>query len=1077
MEEQATLWNSNTGYNPLSAPAVPAILVSMNLSTNYTLLTVPLSGISVLIGSNSTNATTCDFTFNTSGLTSSRVILQPNNVTNTTTFTPTGLMEKHFSVYANCTYNINSTTNSFYLDTNSNPTASINFTTAYLTQSGQSFPLQITGNNWVEPFGCMFAINETGLSCVDTFCIQEYSNSSANGCGLSTGNYSITGSGSDGYVTTTYMRNNDMVPMYWQIRAGSSSARNITLNSSCITQNPLIVRLHSYSSGANAYTSGDCWDGSTWKSVFIDATSATGGSSGTSTGYNEPIDGSYSTSLFWSQPDGNWRLSSVSGSGNLYEEGIWWRKNTNLTNCTSSYSGERNYNVIVSCTGSIYNVSAGSYSFWIDPVAPTVTSSVFYGGNLSYHYDSIKGNFSWLDSNLYRLDVRVDGNLIYNVTEINSTTYSYNLNYNPSTLNAGTHTLNLTMFDAHTALSLAKDYKIQKPLLNEILMMDVEKNSITIEPSIKESLFNPFSYEVQRDRITFSYAPKTLTDTYSFHLKTDKPLVMVFYPNVIPYRWFVSGENWIDFYLPEEKEAKYAYQKVSDYEYIVTVSNIKNPKSLNFESVGELNRVTTIYNFTTYTAALSYLPIVSDGQVQSVTLTLVFNGSAIPTYAATHTYDGAPRAIVATTTGTTVVLNSTFYASNITGTLTTKYANWTVNQTSDNHTFSYTQIVSQVYMDTCGNYTNATAINITFYSNDYPTQKLVTSAEVDLQYYKSSSVLLNSSFKLSGDNSYRFCLYPEDEELTLNAYFKYLTSGGLTNRYYVRLQEISNNTLYLYAYQYNYTAGVSVVKNTVRDKTDYNYWAGVLTKLQRYYVDEGVWRVVAMDNSDEFGLTQFDATERTIDYRFLYYDELNRLIHTTSSLKFVCTSGVCSLETQISPVTATTAPKRLVIYDSWDNATQMLNITWYDATNLTTKVRVIVTKDYMINNATICDQSIASRNGTILCNTTGYTGEVMVRVYASASPEGSFWSKLVTIALKGTIGSVLNNRAEGALWSAGIIMITGMFGLAIGPIGVIVSTLFGVIVLSMLGLMAVWTTTAVIIVGIIAFVLAMRSRQ
>jgi len=613
-------------------------------------------------------------------------------------------------------------------------------------------------------------------------------------------------------------------------------------------------------------------------------------------------------------------------------------------------------------------------------------------------------------------------------------------------------------------------------LFGKKLDITTDKNTISISPLKDDTLINPFAFTQKTDRITFDYFPGTSTDTYTFVLKTDKPLHLVTYPQVVPYQWFVSGENWIDFYLPKEEKAKYSYKKISDYEYQVTISGLENTKELNFESVGELNRVTTIYNFTTYRVALSYLPLVSDGQIQSVLLTADFNGSAVPSYTTALTYDTAPRAIVATTTGTTIVLNSTFYASNISGLFTTKNATWDFNQTADNHTFTFTQIVTQVFMDNCGNLTNATAVNITFYAVDSPTGKLVTTLDADLQFYKSVSVPLNATFHLTGSNSYRFCLYPNNEELTLNAYFKYLTSGGLTNRYYLRLQTITNNTLYLSAYQYNYTSGVSLVKNVVRDKTTYNYWGGVLTKLQRYYVDEGVWRVVAMDNSDEFGLTQFDVTERTIDYRFLYYDETNRLIHTTASLKFVCTATICSLETQLSPYSTVTAATNLIITEDWNNATEILNVSWYDSTNLTTNVRVIVSKDFMVNNAVLCDQNLSSRNGTLLCNTSGYTGEVMVRVYASASPEHGWLSKMVRIASEAELADFLP-VGEGALWSGGIMLITGMFGLALGPMGAVISTLFGVIILFMIGMMSVWSTTGIIIVGIMVFVIALKVRQ
>jgi hypothetical protein len=166
--------------------------------------------------------------------------------------------------------------------------------------------------------------------------------------------------------------------------------------------------------------------------------------------------------------------------------------------------------------------------------------------------------------------------------------------------------------------------------------------------------------------------------------------------------------------------------------------------------------------------------------------------------------------------------------------------------------------------------------------------------------------------------------------------------------------------------------------------TNYENYPNVITKLQKRYLTENVYRTVQMDKSDDFGLVLFNIIESTQDYILIFQDGSSYL-DTTNNLKFLCTSGLCDVTFVVSPVSIGTTPN-LQYSTAYNNQTQMYQLNFSDTTGLTSSVQLIISREIGATKTTICDTTISSSSGTINCNTTGYNGLLRAEVYSSASP-------------------------------------------------------------------------------------------
>lgn len=800
------------------------------------------------------------------------------------------------------------------------------------------------------------------------------------------------------------------------------------------------------------------------------------------TAYNPPFNGSIDvglTGLYWDQNTycsltiNDTGLTCNSTKGSLPK----------TIRCINNISGTKSLQAYANCTSNSTTASSSTQIFWIDNVKPLLSGARFDGGNMSYHKDNVTGQFNWTDSNLYQLNVTVDGSQVFGVFNIAATTYIYNLSIDVSAYSPGMHNITLRMTDSHTATELSKDYSVSKPVLGDEMTFYKGDEYLTISSKDNNQALNPFEYKKEVDRYTFTFNPGIEQETYIFEIRSSKQLHIVDRPDLPWHKWLVTDNQWIDFYNPDEPNMKVDIKQSEPNQAEVTISNLISPLKQVYHSVGDLNIETTSYSFISYNVTITYQNPVIETSSEWSSMYVNFGYSLPPMpqvlFTGTLAYNGSSIGTSMTWDLHSITYNSTiFYAPTVESYQQQVNGLWTLASYLANATIPWTNNVTRIILDNCSALSNTTSINITFYDENTPTQKLITESTVAFDYWITPTQMKNTSFSSKNKDSYAYCINPSTT-IYVNAYWRYTSTDGFTHRYYLYNQSIGPSILYIKAYNTNTTSGYSDLRGTARNSKDYNYFFNIVGKLERFYVDENIWRTVQMDLSDDFGLLFFNIKEETQDYRIKFYDQQNNLLSTTQVMKFTCDpdltgNKVCNLIFLITPLSSSSVSPGLVINESFDNTTRMINVSWNDYLGLTHSFRLLVTKEVMSGTTTICDTTINQTNGSVSCNVTGYEGSLYVRLLSSASPERNVLAYYIDLGRQ-TLESMIG-RKEGAFWAGGIVSCIVLAGLW-NPGAAVVAVVIGVYALFALGLVSTITISIIVMLAVIAIVIGLIVRR
>ena len=362
---------------------------------------------------------------------------------------------------------------------------------------------------------------------------------------------------------------------------------------------------------------------------------------------------------------------------------------------------------------------------------------------------------------------------------------------------------------------------------------------------------------------------------------------------------------------------------------------------------------------------------------------------------------------------------------------------------------------NDAYLDGCSA-NSVRAINFSVASEGDTDFPLTADWEISGVYWRQSNTsdVRNITTSASASNFKALCIGPGDVVLSADLYIKQFVSGGFTHRYYLYGVTLTNATINLTLYNFNYTTGVSLLKITTRYDSNYKYFENVVTKLQRFYAAEGAWRTVQMDKSDSYGLNIFNIIEESVDYQFLFYDTQNQLLKSTSSMKFVCAAAVCDVVTTMSPYSGVTVAPISSFSWSYNNNTKNLTAAWSSDTTATANV-VVIKGDLTIFNVTQTGNS-----GSININLTNYTGSAIVRASVNGVVQGVQWIELGGVKL-----SQYLSTAESTWWSFVLVLVIMCAGLA-SPVMCVIFGIVGLFMLYFLG-MSSPVSLALIISGII----------
>lgn len=363
-------------------------------------------------------------------------------------------------------------------------------------------------------------------------------------------------------------------------------------------------------------------------------------------------------------------------------------------------------------------------------------------------------------------------------------------------------------------------------------------------------------------------------------------------------------------------------------------------------------------------------------------------------------------------------------------------------------------------------------LNVTIFDEDYYPTTLISNFEYVFTIYLNNNLNIGytTNGNLSQSNNFSICLNSTGLNFTYDLYSKYSVTNGFTERLYIYKQNYSNTTNNVKVGNFNTTLTTSVLNLVLKDQSYLSY-QNIVTKLERFYIPENVWRTVQWDKSDDYGRTVFNVREKDTDYKFSFYDTNNNLLKQTNNIKFLCSTGLCDLVQIINP-SEITSPNNLQVTNNYNNLTQILTTSWTDNNSVTSSLRIYVTQEQFQRSIVICNNTASGSSGSINCDTSGYNGTIGVRIYSTASPERSVYTFFFG-KIEESISNIIGVK-EGSFWAGMFIIAIISFGVMVSPIVGMVLGIFGFIVLSMLGIITYITTTLIGLIIIIAIVIAIK---
>jgi len=756
-----------------------------------------------------------------------------------------------------------------------------------------------------------------------------------------------------------------------------------------------------------------------------------------------------------------------------------------------SYDGTHSWNVMCMEGGTEY-WGASNFTFTIDLIDPNITLNQAMSdfdnngkpiGNI--YNETLRYGFDFADErDLYAYQI--------NLTNINGSNMYYLLNQslsgttagaygwiNVSNIDDGLYNLTVTASDSHTKQEI-KAYETKAS--NKELYYKTEEN---IKIWIKSDDEADTSTIKTKDRYSFNFDFKDkLNKGRIFHVISDNPIS---YRKDSGYKaHFVITDgvdgNWVDF---EGVPGTPIITRVNAFHYTVYFPHI--PSKVEFHSIGGLNT-----NAKTYPLYIGNYNIHSDngliGEPHIFKINLTVNTGYILTNITGNftyqnkTYEYDSRTVISKpgeANSYYVQLNKELVEPSVAGSYS---YSWKLNipYASGGEYTIYTENVSHNVVDwSVDNCTANSHIALTFKIRDenHPDSMLASITESELlgEYWiNDKSRARNISIYYGKDqNTLNVCT--DTEQVQIDLYLKYASTYGFTHRYFLYNKSIFNTSTETYnIYNFNKTDGISQLRITSRYSDTYNYFINAIVGLERLYPSSNDWRTVQMGKTDDYGFVGFNIIEREEDYRLVYRDTNNNLLKVTDALTFACDNGVCSILALLSPYAVGLSENNVTYSYTYDNLTHILSITWLNGAEADISIGVFQ-ETPVSTNELFNYYETNSLTGTKTFNLSGYSGEIQLKL--NTTREGSELlehSKFINIGKLRLADYV--GESEGAMFSFLLLIVISMMGVW-SPVAVIISTLLGLFVIYIFGLVSAISLGFLITATIVGLVLSLKLKQ
>lgn len=279
--------------------------------------------------------------------------------------------------------------------------------------------------------------------------------------------------------------------------------------------------------------------------------------------------------------------------GNCSLNNTLWTYNagnkTSFTFINNSALAEGLYSLNMSCWDAENNNASILFYFTIDNSMPVITMTYPLSDNTSAltNYGILNISFHISDNiDLYNMNTSITNGSVsrynFSIALTGNNSYSFNETINISEWDNATYELNIRVCDSHTAKNIKEADNI---LIDDgIINFTFDDTFISIEAQYKNSVFTA---EKRKDRYIFNALGKK-EDKKQFYLKSNKNIDYLMHSKYKGH--FVIGNYWVDF----EPYDVIVYP-INEY-YMVEVAAAQ--AVLNFTSIGELNCIENIYQFT-----------------------------------------------------------------------------------------------------------------------------------------------------------------------------------------------------------------------------------------------------------------------------------------------------------------------------------------------------------------------------------------------------------------------------------------------------------------------------------------------
>jgi len=601
-----------------------------------------------------------------------------------------------------------------------------------------------------------------------------------------------------------------------------------------------------------------------------------------------------------------------------------------------------------------------NHTFYIDVSDPVMVTNL---ANNTAFFPNITVQFNFTDNiQLHSINISID-NTVYQSFLVNGTVYNYNFTQDITGISAGEHVLKVVYADGHTANELKGDYDVKARW--GYIEYDMYGET-TIRTQLKDkSIFDKWTSERKKDRYTQVFEPNKPSSSVKLVEQSTQPIYIKHTPGYYNDYWIITGNHWKDYVIEGEPNAKVSIEQIDLYTVEVTISGLKNPDKITFNSIGDLNIVTETFLILTTNATLTMASPVGELQEQTISLRIEKPTGITSTNATLYwneTITNRTRTIFATYD----LYSATFTTKNIDTNSVSLPVSWQYNITSTGGdafgNITVNQTVIEMLIDNCTTY-HMRAINFSVRYQDNESELVTADIDGYFEVWLTDETTVRP-FNLTwrGGNDYGICISPNSSSYNVFGQVEFTAAGYNVGTYHFINTTFDNSTDIINLYVTN----ASLVTFHVSDQDDDDV-ADVYIHILKYDLPTNSYVVSEIIRTDTDGNALGLITLNTVWYKFLlvYEDEIK-------------------LETEPTKITASPRNFRINLLDdyfenfdetqgittelSFTNSTKNFAYTFLNPAGSTVTACLGITRRSINGDTLVNDSCLTAASGTILLN-------------------------------------------------------------------------------------------------------------